>query len=48
MQKINRQAIKLLKALAGSDGVKVKIVQANAIPLLISAVSRHQVSYFKN
>ncbi|XP_065334736.1 armadillo repeat-containing protein 6 homolog [Cloeon dipterum] len=43
-EKINRQAIKLLKALAGSDAVKVKIVQAEAIPLLISAISRHQSS----
>ncbi|XP_059478671.1 armadillo repeat-containing protein 6 homolog [Neocloeon triangulifer] len=43
-EKINRQAIKLLKALAGSDAVKAKIVQADAIPLLISAIGRHQSS----
>ncbi|KAF4525036.1 hypothetical protein B566_EDAN001949 [Ephemera danica] len=43
-EKLNRQCLKLIKGLAGSDQVKVKIVQAGIIPLLISAMVRHQSS----
>lgn len=39
-EKLNWQALKLLKALAGNDAVKSHIVISGSAPLIVSAVSR--------
>ncbi|XP_046751880.1 armadillo repeat-containing protein 6 homolog [Diprion similis] len=39
-EKLNRQALKLLKALAGNDDVKAHIVTSGGVPLIVSAISR--------
>lgn len=42
-EKLNRQALKLLKALAGNDDVKAHIVTSGGVPLIISVISRLKV-----
>lgn len=50
--KVDREALKLLKVLAGNDKVKVKIVQSGAVTVIASALDRFKVcrfcSYFYN
>lgn len=43
-EKLNWQALKLLKALAGNDNVKSHIVTSGCAPLIVSAVSRMKVT----
>jgi len=43
-EKLNWQALKLLKALAGNDNVKSHIVTSGCAPLIVSAISRMKVS----
>lgn len=42
-EKLNRQALKLLKALAGNDDVKSHIVTSGGVPLITSVISRLKV-----
>ncbi|XP_059616300.1 armadillo repeat-containing protein 6 homolog [Phlebotomus argentipes] len=42
--KLLREGLKLLKALAGNDAVKVKIIQQGAAPLITSLLSTHQAN----
>lgn len=44
-EKLNWQALKLLKALAGNDAVKSHIIIAGCGPLIVSAISRMKVSW---
>ncbi|XP_046434464.1 armadillo repeat-containing protein 6 homolog [Neodiprion fabricii] len=39
-EKLNRQALKLLKALAGNDDIKAQIVTSGGVPLIVSAINR--------
>lgn len=43
-EKLNWQALKLLKALAGNDNVKSHIITSGCAPLIVSAISRMKVS----
>lgn len=43
-EKLNWQALKLLKALAGNDDVKSHIVTAGSAPLIVSVISRFKKS----
>lgn len=43
-EKLNWQALKLLKALAGNDNVKSHIVTSGCAPLIVSAISRMKVN----
>lgn len=43
-EKLNWQALKLLKALAGNDDVKTHIITSGCAPLIVSAVSRMKES----
>lgn len=43
-EKLNWQALKLLKALAGNDNVKSHIVTSGCGPLIVSVISRLKVS----
>ncbi|KAK7790314.1 hypothetical protein R5R35_010302 [Gryllus longicercus] len=43
-ERISRQGLKLLKALAGNDKARVEIVKAGAAPLVVSSMFRHQDS----
>lgn len=43
-EKLNWQALKLLKALAGNDSVKSHIVTSGCAPLIVSTISRMKVS----
>lgn len=43
-EKLNWQALKLLKALAGNDDVKSHIITSGCGPLIVSAISRMRVS----
>lgn len=43
-EKLNWQALKLLKALAGNDDVKSHVVTSGCGPLIVSAISRMKVS----
>ncbi|KAI4488700.1 hypothetical protein M0802_011370 [Mischocyttarus mexicanus] len=43
-EKLNWQALKLLKALAGNDNVKSQIVIAGSAPLIVSVISRFKKS----
>ncbi|KAK0168565.1 hypothetical protein PV327_002350 [Microctonus hyperodae] len=43
-EKLNWQALKLLKALAGNDNVKAHIVTSGSAPLIVSAISRFKSS----
>lgn len=40
VEKLNVQSLKLMKALAGNDNVKARIVTAGSAPLIVSAISR--------
>ncbi|XP_051174994.1 armadillo repeat-containing protein 6 homolog [Leptopilina boulardi] len=40
VEKLNWQALKLLKALAGNDNVKSRIVTSGSAPLIVSVISR--------
>uniref|UniRef100_A0A6B2EJQ8 Armadillo repeat-containing protein 6 n=1 Tax=Phlebotomus kandelakii TaxID=1109342 RepID=A0A6B2EJQ8_9DIPT len=42
--KLLRESLKLLKALAGNDAVKVKIIQQGAAPLITSLLSTHRAN----
>lgn len=44
VEKINWQALKLLKSLAGNDDVKTHIVTSGLAPLIIYAISRYKVT----
>lgn len=43
-EKLNWQALKLLKALAGNDNVKSHIITSGCAPLIVSSISRMKVS----
>lgn len=43
-EKLNWQALKLLKALAGNDTVKSHIVTSGCAPLIVSVISRMKVN----
>lgn len=43
-EKLNWQALKLLKALAGNDNVKAHIVTCGSAPLIVSAIGRFKVN----
>jgi len=43
-EKLNWQALKLLKALAGNDNVKSHIITSGCAPLIVSIISRMKVS----
>lgn len=43
-EKLNWQALKLLKALAGNDNVKSHIVTSGCAPLIVSSISRMKVT----
>lgn len=45
-EKLNWQALKLLKALAGNDNVKSHIVTSGCGPLIVSVISRLKVSFY--
>jgi len=45
-EKLNWQALKLLKALAGNDNVKSHIITSGCAPLIVSAISRMKVSLY--
>jgi len=45
-EKLNWQALKLLKALAGNDNVKSHIITSGCAPLIVSIISRMKVSSF--
>lgn len=45
-EKLNWQALKLLKALGGNDNVKSHIVTSGCAPLIVSAISRMKVSLY--
>lgn len=45
-EKLNWQALKLLKALAGNDNVKSHIVTSGCAPLIVSAISRMKVNLY--
>lgn len=45
-EKLNWQALKLLKALAGNDNVKSHIVTVGGAPLIVSVIIRFKVSAF--
>lgn len=45
VEKLNVQSLKLMKALAGNDNVKARIVTAGSAPLIVSAISRLKVSF---
>lgn len=47
-EKLNWQALKLLKALAGNDNVKFDIVTSGCGPLVVSAISRLKVNFLLN
>lgn len=42
-EKLNCQALKLLKALAGNDDVKAHIITSGSAPLIISLIYRFKV-----
>lgn len=43
VEKINWQALKLLKTLAGNDDVKAHIITSGIAPLIVYAISRFRV-----
>lgn len=45
-EKLNWQALKLLKALAGNDNVKSHIITSGCAPLIVSSISRMKVSLY--
>lgn len=45
-EKLNWQALKLLKALAGNDNVKSHIVTSGCAPLIVSVISRMKVNLY--
>lgn len=47
-EKINCQALKLIKALAGNDDVKAHIITSGSAPLIVSAISRLRVTLKPN
>lgn len=44
--KVNREAFKLFKALAGNDTVKVQIIQSGAAIIIASALNKFKVLFF--
>ena len=46
VEKLNWQALKLLKALAGNDNVKSHIVTSGSAPLIVSVITRLRVIFF--
>lgn len=44
-ERLNCQALKLLKALAGNDNVKAHIITSGSAPLIISTLSRFKVIF---
>lgn len=42
LQGIVKQALELLKALAGNDDIKIQIVKSGGIQLILAAMTQHQ------